>query len=270
MRVAVAHAAWAPGRKGGLARLLEQSPRAHVIASVRAEHASVWAVRLWEWVARQHDEPVVCLNDDVRLHPKFARVVEAMIRAAGKRPLSLLTNNPAAPPLRAAGHHWLACYWLTGPAYVLWPEHAASLLEWFARAPPTLTRNTNEDNWAIHWAWDRQEPIWACIPGVVEHDTEIPSTLGYDAHPNRTSAVPWGDEPMTDISYWQQTEPPPWVPNPWMDVGALIQFRKWVKEGVKVCEMCCRESAVVGSATSQIGVRCLAACATAHNRAVGG
>ena len=153
---------------------------------------------------------------------------------------------------------------------MLWPEHAASLLEWCARAPASLTRNTNEDNWAIHWSWDRQEPIWSCIPGIVEHDTSIPSTLGYDGHPNRTTAVPWGAEPLTDPAYWRQDAPPPWVPNPWMDVGALIQFRKWVKEGVKVCEMCCRESAVVGSATSQIGVRCLAACATAHNRAVGG
>jgi hypothetical protein len=264
MRVYVAHAAWAPGRKDGLRRILEAVPDARVVSSVRREHASTWAVRLWEHVARD-EEPVACLNDDVTLHPEFVAIVEAMIEAVGKRPLGLLTNNPAAPPLQAAGHHWLTCYWLTGPAYVLWPEHAASILEWYARAPASLTRNTNEDNWAIHWAWDRQEPIWSCIPGIVEHDTSIPSTLGYDGHPNRTTAVPWGDEPLTDPAYWWQGAPPPWVPNPWMSAQAMAAIRRWVRGGIKVCEMCCAEPAAAGTATSQIGLNCLRNAVAAVN-----
>ena len=269
MRIAIASAPWSPGRDAGCARIIRQLEDVpYILTSKRREHASVWAVRLWEFVAEQAaTEPVVCLNDDVTLHPQFEAIVEAMLEAQPRRVLSLLTNNPHAPALRAAGHHWLACYWLTGPAYVLWPEHAASLLDWFAKAPSSLTRNTNEDNWAIHWAWDRQEPIWACIPGIVEHDTAIPSTLGYDNHPNRTSHVPWSDADvgMLDPAYWEQAEPPPWAPNPWMDVRAMQTIRGWVRGGVKVCEMCCAESACSGSATSQIGLRCLRACAAAVN-----
>ena len=271
MKVAIAHAAWATGRHAGLRSILDQEPTAHVIASKRREHASVWAVRLWEWVAEQR-EPVVCLNDDVVLHPKFEEIVDTMIEVVGPRaPLGLLTNNPHAPALRAEGHHWLQCYWLTGPAYVLWPEQAGSLLDWFARAPSTLTRNTNEDNWAIHWSWDRQVPVWCSIPGIVEHDVEIPSTLGYDGHPNRTSHVPFSDcsADLTDPAYWRQEGPPPWVPNPWMHVGALAQIRAWVRGGTEFCEMCAGEPAIAGSATSKIGERCLRACADAVNRRAG-
>jgi hypothetical protein len=265
INIAIAHAAWAEGRRDGLAKIVRtlQPWRHQLFYSDRREHASTWAIRIWEWCAEQSD-PTIVLNDDVIPHPQIREIVAAMFEAVGPRVLSLHPNNPVASQLYANGIHWMRAYVLTGPAYVLTPEGAASLLEWYDAAPMNFKTRINEDNYGIHWAWDRQEPIYCSIPALVEHDTSIPSTLGYDDHPNRKAYVHWRDEPLTDPSFWRTAAP--WVPNTWAPPTYMANIRRMIRAGVYICDMCHSQPAKVGSGTCKVCMGCLSMCTTATLR----
>jgi hypothetical protein len=244
-----ASAGWLPERRKTLARLraqVERTDRLVVLESPRREHASVWATRLWEEAAR-HDEPAVCLNDDVILHPRFQEIVRAMVEAVPGEVLSLHTNMPGAVKVARDGHHWGRTYWLSGPAYCLPPGVARSLLDF--PVPWTLRSSINEDNLAIHWMWDRQRPAWCAIPAPVTHDIAVPSLLGYDLHPNRVPTVPWENFPlarMEDPGYWRATSDPPHVENPWMSAAKMQHVRRVLVAGARVCSICCTEEGVFG------------------------
>lgn len=221
MKVLVAHAAWSAERRASLKRLAEllrEDP--WVSQSKGPEHASIWGRRAWEWVAEQ-DEHVLVLNDDVLVHPELRRICEAMIEAVPDECLSLHTNILGAAAEEMAGHHWARCYWYTGPAVILPPARARSLLSWVYGTPWSFLSMVNEDNAAIHWAWAERRPFWAAIPAPVIHDTAVPSTLGYDGHPDRVPTVPWtaerfGAAKLTEPAWWRVEAPPPLVANPWM------------------------------------------------------
>lgn len=252
MKILICHAAWLPERKRTLSRLLEQVPDAHVLSSRRREHAAIWARRAWEWVEDQ-TEPVAVLNDDVTVCPRFAEVVDAMVAAAPERVLSLHTSVPEA---RTVETPWIRSYWLTGPGYVLHPEHAASLLNYWASIPWSYMTGAgrNEDVVAINWAWQRQEPFWSCVPAIVKHDTTTASTLGYDNHATRSAPVSWEHAPdsdLTSIDFWKRgVESPPFAENPWMKVSYLEAVRRGFaivspNGACMACEMCWQQPAIV-------------------------
>jgi len=263
IKYVIAHAAWSKGRKQGLSRVLEMVPEAHVLSSRRPEHASTWATRLWDWCAEQDADYVVTLNDDILPHPKLQAIVPAIVEAVGPRLLSMFSHNPFAKTLRAAGHHFYKCYWLTGPIYGASPREFGAMRDWVDAAPRTLIRHINEDNYGIHYAWDRQEPIWTTIPGLATHDTDIPSTLGYDNHPNRNSHVPFAEcnADLTEPSYWRIDGEPPYAPNPWMSDGAMAGIRRMIKGNLEVCEMCTLEPAIVKTSNVALGQKCIDGCA---------
>lgn len=250
-KVVICHAAWLPERERTLARLLEQLPDAHVLSSRRREHAAIWARRAWEWVEDQK-EPVAVLNDDVTVCPHFPEVVDAMVEATGVRALSLHTSVPEA---KTAVAPWIRCYWLTGPGYVLHPEHAASLLNYWTALPWSFMSGAgrNEDVIAINWAWQRQEPFWSCVPAIVKHDTTTASTLGYDNHALRSAPVSWEatDEDMTSVDFWRRgVDAPPFAENPWMKTPYLDAIRKGLAivdpaGRSMACEMCWQQPAIV-------------------------
>ena len=254
--VCIAHAAWMPERAATLARLLEQVPSAHVLKSVRREHAATWARRAWEWVASQ-GEPVVILNDDVTVCPGFDEVIQAMIDAAPHRAISLHTSAPGAEEL--IGTAWARCYWYTGPGVLLWPEHAQSLLDYWARLPHAF--GPNEDNIAIQWAWDRQQPFWNCIPAVVRHDVETKSSLGYDHHPLRSSNVDWEaypEECLTEPDYWLSgVVEPPFIENPWATAASLEATRRGLM-AKDVCGICWTRPALIRNGLIPMCPDCIA------------
>jgi hypothetical protein len=258
MFVAVAHASWAPERKRGLARIKEVTDgRFALFESKIREHASTWALRIWQWAA-ERNAPTIVLNDDVIPHPDLVKVVEAMIEAVGPRVLSLHPNNPAAVSLHRDGHRWMRSYVLTGPAYVLTPEAAASLIAWYDAAPRNFTSKINEDNYGIHWSWDRQEPIWQSTMALVEHDTTIPSTLGYDDHPNRKAYVHWGTEDLTDPEYWRVQDEPPWVANTWAHPAYMASIRRMIRAKMRICDFCLEEPGnAVHNVNVGVGINCL-------------
>lgn len=272
MKIAIANAGWMPERKATTERLLSQvtSTNTKVFTSERREHASIWARRIWEWCARQ-DDHVVVLNDDVMLHPQFTPIVRAIVQAVPDEIISLHTQAPLAPQYAAKGHHWIRCYWLTGPAYILPPGAARALLDW--DAPWDFLSRVNEDNVAIHWAWENQRPIYSTIPAIAHHDTDTKSTLGYEGHPFRTPSVPWTHftpqgADLTDPAFWQ-VQDPPWVPNPWMTPPGLDLLRRILKAGHKMCFMCVEHEGIVGRERGgpMLCRNCLINCANTVNKA---
>lgn len=244
--ILICHASWLPERKETLARLIAQIPEATVMSSRRREHATQWCHRAWQW-AEDQDKPVCVLNDDVTVCPDFPRVLEAMVEAAPGRVLSLHTSAPGAEKIEGG---WARCYWLTGPGYLLPRGVPTQLLEYWAKVPWSYASRFNEDNLAIQWAWDRQEPFWSSIPAVVRHDTATKSTLGYDNHTLRSSCVDWeavmpasGDfkraRVLTSVDFWKDgVDAPPFLENPWATSAHLDATHRLLNGATPPCEMC--------------------------------
>ena len=269
MRFLIAHAGWIADRSASTRRLLrslDARPTSsepcdvELIESRGREHASIWARRLWEAAADFSREDHVCLlNDDVILHHDFRAICEAMIEAVPDEPISLHTSAPAARDVAKWGFPWARCYHYTGPAVILPPGAAADLLDFAYKLPWSFLSRTNEDNVAIHWAWERQRPFWCAIPAPVTHDTKVPSSLGYDNHPNRTPTVPWEDFPdaaPTDPDYWRCSngDLPPLVENLWAPTGLLDYARRVWRAGRNLCTICMSREAEVG--TKDVGLCC--------------
>lgn len=262
MRFLVAHAAWDPRRRASLERLLGQlGPVCNgvIVESRGREHAAIWSRRVWEAAAR-HDDYTLILNDDVVLLPGFRERLDELVAAVPDEPISLHCTNPLAVPLAAAGHAWVRGYHYTGPAVVLPPGAAESLLRFVYRLPWSLLSRVNEDVIASMWAWDRQRPFWYTLPAPVTHDTSVPSTLGYDDHPNRTPVVlpepgaPWPDPTVRDR--WAV----PFVELSWLPSGGLERARQVVRAGRHLCTMCVAREGVVGRRKdpAMVCLRCLA------------
>ena len=266
MKFAIAHAQWADGRSSTLKRLVDQlteqgAKDIHVSVSGRREHAAIWATRLWEYCdfVQEH---VVLLNDDVILHPQFVTICQAMVSAIPDESLSLHTNIPGADRAQKDGHHWVRSYWYTGPAVIVAPGHARKWLDW--PAPWALLSQINEDNRAIHAAWEEQRPFYCSVPAIVMHDTATKSTLGYDDMPNRVPTVPWNvetDDDLTDPETWRYKVEPPHVVNYWMTPERLNAMRSIQKSGRPFCVMCSTLEGVVGNKGGvSLCQRCIGNC----------
>ena len=255
----VAHAAWAKGRPAHLDKMLASLPfRINVVKSIKKEHASVWARRLWRECARQDDEsskvgieaPMwnVCLNDDVDVCPSKP-VWEAALGAAKGDIVSLHTSCT-----ESTEHPWVRCYWMTGPGYALRRGVAAKLLAFYDSLPAIwqTAEGNNEDLVGILYAWSKQEPIWSTVPALVQHRTEIESTLGYDHHRLRQSPVPWTHScAFAELpEHWRVTSQPPFIENPWMPSSQLDVMWRAIKVG-HLCSFCCRNVACVSSKSSE-------------------
>ena len=229
--VAIAHAAFEPSRSRTLGRLLEQlaGDEITVLRSEKPEHARIWARRLWQWVAEQDVDAVICLNDDVEVCPNITREVAAMLDVVPPgTPIALHTSAPIAQSLAVAGDHWCRCHWLTGPAYVLTPETARELLTFWDALPASFTEN--EDNVAIYWSRRVGRPIWSSIPALAIHDTAEKSTLGYDNHPLRVTCVPFTRVPIPES--WAPEGEPILVKNPWMTDEHMDAFNRSVDSSI--------------------------------------
>lgn len=258
MKIAVAHAGWMPDRTRTLTRLLNTLRVGHhdadikIFTSKRREHASIWATRIWEWVAEQN-EHVAVLNDDVFVIADFSETCDAIVKAVPDEIISLHTQAPGVVQVALDGWHWARCYWLTGPGYILSPQDAEGILAYAAELPWEFRSRVNEDNVAIHYAYDRQRPIYQTIPACVHHDTTTASSLGYDNHLFRVPSVPWTEclaEKFTDPGYWRLTDEPPFVENPWMPPARLHYVRRILRAKRPLCVLCMDREGQVGRMTA--------------------
>ena len=236
--IGIAHAAFATGRTESLARLLAQiGPQGvtpYVQVSETPEHAQVWARRLWTWAAEEGNNgaPAILLNDDVDVSPDLVSRVDAMTDALPGEILSLHCQLPAAKSLSEAGIAWIRSYWLSGPGYVLPPGVPTKLEEWISATPAHILNKWNEDGYANLWSWGRRRPIFHCLPALVQHRTEIPSTLGYDKHTLRVAVVDWR-HPLFAAGLPQVSldGPAPFIENPWMTTEILASIEA-MRDGV--------------------------------------
>lgn len=251
--VVVAYAHWAEGRRESLGRLLKSMSKACprrdplIVASTQKEHASKWALRLWTelWRVASVHSHVVFLNDDVTVCPRFVEACEAIASVLPDEVVSLHTTHGkllclacgltpdealggACDAVSGPNHQWsmprwARSYWLTGPGYMVPRARLASLVR-FAEERRGFFEGTNEDNLVMQWAWSEQRPIWHCVPALVKHDASVPSTCGFDHHPDRVSKVTWErwlDAPLWEKDFWRPRGEPPFVECPWMPVEAL-------------------------------------------------
>lgn len=274
MKFWIASAAWDRSRSASVGKMLGQLSGAdvEVVVSERPEHARVWAQRLWARCA-EYGGDSICLNDDVILHPDFARICKAICEAMPDEIVSMHTNIPAAVAAAAAGHHLTRCYWLTGPCYRLTQAHASDLVDFWSELPWSYASRVNEDVVGILWAWSEQRPIYATIPSPCLHDTLIASSLGYDGHDNRCPTVGWWTHTppgadLTSPDYWRPTGNEPTVENPWMPATKMETIRRCIREGIHLCSMCIARPGLTGGNDCWICKECLMSCVTAAIRAV--
>lgn len=281
--VAIAHAAFLPERAKTLDRLCSQldgqGAKFHISRSEKREHASVWAKRLWQYGAKceeQGAEATVYLNDDVEISPNLIDAVDAMLTVPDiSRMVSLHAVHPSARSLADAGQRFLATYHLTGPGYVFQRGQSAAMLHALESAPGAYRTTHNEDELCIFEAHRRREPIWNSLPGLVKHDTGVPSSLGYDNHPGRVCVVPW-DAPefeghdVTYPGYWQEGGLPLFVPTHWTSEEALTmaEVDYTLGLGPYACWWCGKAKAQIRS--EETGARLCLGCVQKHVNGVMG
>jgi hypothetical protein len=91
-------------------------------------------------------------------------------------------------------------------------------LKWIDAMPRWLSTGNNEDGLLNHYAFAQREPILHCLPAIVEHRTDIRSTLGYDAHALRQTTI-FDRAPST----WPEAQHPLHVSCPWMSERAMLR-----------------------------------------------
>jgi hypothetical protein len=255
-------AGWDERRRAPLKRLQGQLPGAVTVVSEVKEHASVWSRRLYaRALASKHDH-LLFLNDDVIVCPEFERVIGAMVAAVPDQVISLHTGLPEASELRA---EWLRSYLVNGPAYLYPRAMLSSLFEFCEALPKVMRDRMNEDEVAAHHLWSLQQPAWHCVPALVNHDTSVPSTLGYDNHPMRGSSnSDWAHMPHD----WTVRGEPKFCPHPWLSEKRMMQVKIVMTAGEDpmICGFCAQRPGFFTS--SDTGIRICAECVSNITRHV--
>jgi hypothetical protein len=270
----IAHAEWMPERKDTLARLMAQlepqGVRPHVHRSQNREHSSVWATRMYKAAAAGRCEADVFLNDDVEVSPHLVAAVRAQLQAPTSRIVSLHTVHPVARSLAESGLRWMRTYHVTGPAYYFRRGTAQQALDYYADVPKAWSSKANEDNVLISMMFRHREPIWNAMPGLVQHDTGVPSSLGYENHPQRVCCVPWNDaalygdldhSTLGDPAFWKPDGEVPFLDTHWTQTGTLVRQEVCNDLGIppEWCWWCLKSAAAFGSPTSGASIcpKCL-------------
>lgn len=245
-----------PARKESLSRLLaqlgSQGTMAKLVSSDKPRPSWQWSEEMWNWGALQGlpavggpDHPIathfLSLQDDVIVPDNFWDALHAVVEAAPDKVISLHTSAPQAADLQIKGERWARCYWLTGPGYVFPMAKLRAFVKWRSEQMRSLVEAIPEDNLAIHWAWEMQQPFWNTIPALVKHDTKVPSVQGHDAHLLRETNVPW-DGSTAPTDGWDVTHLPELIGNPWMPPKEMERIKQYSKAAR--CGFCKNEPAL--------------------------
>jgi len=262
--------AWLPERVATLDRLLaqleKQDCRPVVHRSMRREHASVWAVRVYEAVAAEDPDCAIILNDDVQVAPDLIAAIHAVLqnpRHRLSRFLSLHAVHPMSRSLAEAGQRYFSTFHVTGPAYCHLRGTSREILAYYKEAPKAWTSKLHEDNVQIQLAFRHREPVLNLIPALVVHDESVPSSLGFDSHPNRVTKVPWTDPLFEGVDLtkgWEVPAQVPFMETHWTQTQTLLSQEISNDLGVapEACWHCLERPAFFGSEKS--GARMCGKC----------
>lgn len=217
------HAPWVPERRAAKRRMLMQlTPLARRIpfflhdtdyrqgGTVGKVERVDFSFAQWRWSVCQDVTHHLFCTDDLLLHPLFWNVLRAMVEAAPRAVIGLLSNHPEAPALAATRRFYATNSWVVGPCYVVPHPELVDFLAW----PGTVAKD------AVGYGWSDDATLndWVTfggpkralhpIPTPISHERVL-STWGHTAHGDAYSheRVSWlecePDGDMTNPEYWR-------------------------------------------------------------------
>lgn len=170
-------------------RLLWSIPEAQVIEDSGAD-ANPWRGYQLCLTDIPDCSHVVIVQDDAIVCDDFTDTVERVISARPDQPICLFLHGgdflrtlKQAAQLRGNGARFVPLYFrdLMPVVAVAWPkQHAEHFLEWSKTAKlPGMPRPVRSDD-ACAGAWMREArvQVLACMPSIVQHPDDVPSTIG--------------------------------------------------------------------------------------------
>lgn len=248
--LAVPHAPWIPGREESLGRLysglglnpyqrvdtMGVSVMDNVCLSERLPNWE-WSEQLWCWGARTTATHLVQLQDDVIPSPRFWPCLHAMVSARPHLPIGLHSVHPRAVQLAASGcRGYTTSDGLVGVGYVLPMPLVRVFLEWrTACLKPGAIEAITEDTLLCVWMMACNVTCWHPLPTIIDHDVDLASTYGNDAHSNRrapvrwdTGGAQWVPEELEDTEWWRTGPGTPHMGRYYRATPKLC--RTWVKD----------------------------------------
>jgi len=136
------------------------------------------AMRIWGDII-ERGEPGLVLQDDVILHPDFGTGFPEIVEHVESGRMNAVSLF--APPRKQirewfeSGYNFVENYkFLWAQALVLTPRFVEGLLVYAETADSRLW----DDTILGKYGKESGEPIWNCLPSLVQHDLEVKSTLG--------------------------------------------------------------------------------------------
>jgi hypothetical protein len=196
LALGIPHTPWIPERVLSLTRLVDAlSPAPPVMVARRvfgeSEPNWSWAGKLWTWATETNATHLLQLQDDVVVGPEFWQALSAMVEAVPDQVIGLETVHPFAESLYRSGGTWLTTRdGLIGVGYVFPVGLLREFLRWRAETlRPNAVQQANEDQLIGIWTAATRRRVWHPVPTIIDHDTEISSTYGNDAHTHRRPVV---------------------------------------------------------------------------------
>jgi hypothetical protein len=208
--LAIPHAPWKPERAPSLTRLvdgLSPAPSSMVARRVFADREPnwSWSEKLWAWSAETGASHLLQLQDDVIVGPDFWPQLTAMVDAVSDQVIGLES-------VLAMGSPWYTTSdGLIGVGYLLPRQVTVELLHWRKTALRAEGyKRLNEDQLIGLFCFVTGRRIWHPVPTLIDHDIDLASTYGNDAHSHRRPAKSTvrGDRAPES---WRVTSKPPYL-----------------------------------------------------------
>lgn len=183
--LAMPHTPWVPARVSSFRRLCDQicvgGFSSYQIFTEKKPNMQ-WAQDLWRWGAGQSTTHLLQLQDDVVVCPNFWDRLREVVVDRPDEPICLVTPHEAFRDLFAAGCSWGSSHdGMVGVGWAAPVSWIQDLLRFVAEdMRPEAVAAHSEDSTMSLFAMATKQPIWHCLPSLVDHDLSVPSTYGHD------------------------------------------------------------------------------------------
>jgi hypothetical protein len=192
--LAIPHTPWVPERVASMHRLRNQllyRPRFYREFTDREPNWQ-WADKMWTWAESTGADHFLQLQDDVLVGPQFWPHLREMIDAVPDQLIGLESVHEWSEVAYRLGHHWYkSSDCLIGVGYVIPRPLMIAFNKWRATTlrPGGAQGGLNEDTMIAVFCMTNGLRIWHPVPTIIDHDIEMASTYGNDAHSHRRPLV---------------------------------------------------------------------------------